>query len=186
MNYQGLKGINPGYDQKDQIQYSTLDNGLGSQEIMNSIQKRTERGQSLVEFAMGAVILLLLVSGIVDLGRAFFTYIALRDAAQEGAVFGAICPGDVDAIIQHVKSSSNSPVDLANDPNVNITCKFVTFFGDSNCSGTVPEPGNLIKIRVTYQDFPLIMPFMGTIVGSQTVAITAEIQDTILSAEECP
>lgn len=144
-----------------------------------------QRGQSLLEFAVGAVILLLLLAGIVDLGRAFFVYIALRDAAQEGAVYGSICPQDVNAIIQHVKSSSNSPVDLANDPNIKISCTFITASGESACGGTIPAPGNGIKVRVTYQNFPLIMPFMSTIAGSQYISITAEIQDTILRNEVC-
>lgn len=144
-----------------------------------------QSGQSLLEFAVGAVILLLLIAGIVDLGRAFFVYIALRDAAQEGAVYGSVCPKDINAIIQHVKDSSNSPVDLANDPNVVISCKFVTAGGESDCSGPVPAPGNGIKIHVTYQNFPLIMPFMSTIAGSQKISITAEIQDTILRNEVC-
>jgi len=147
--------------------------------------RHSQNGQSLVEFAVGAVILLLLLAGIVDLGRAFFVFIALRDAAQEGAVYGSVCPQDKDAIIQHVKSSSNSPVDLEHDSNIAISCKFVTAGGESDCGGTVPEPGNLIKIRVTYKNFPLIMPFMSTIAGSQTISITAEIQDTILRNEVC-
>ncbi|MGB9591127.1 MAG: TadE/TadG family type IV pilus assembly protein [Candidatus Kryptoniota bacterium] len=149
------------------------------------LNRASQHGQSLLEFAVGAVILLLLLAGIVDLGRAFFVFIALRDAAQEGAVYGSVCPQDVNAIIQHVKSSSNSPVDLANDPNVVIRCKFVTTGGERDCGGTVPDPGNLIKIRVTYQNFPLIMPFMSTIAGSQKISITAEIQDTILRKEVC-
>ncbi|MGB9641067.1 MAG: TadE family protein [Anaerolineales bacterium] len=144
------------------------------------------KGQSLVEFAVGSVILLILLAGIVDLGRAFFVYIALRDAAQEGAVYGSICPKDVNAIKQHVKISSNKPVDLANDPNVEITCKFVTASGESDCGGAVPAAGNVIKVQVKYKDFPLIMPFMSTIVGTQKISITATIQDTILRDQTCP
>ena len=41
-------------------------------------------GQALVEFAMVAPILLLLIMGIVDFGRAFYTYYVLVDAAREG------------------------------------------------------------------------------------------------------
>jgi len=49
----------------------------------NHVRNCQEKGQSLVEFAFGLVILMILISGIVDLGRAFFTYMALNDAAQE-------------------------------------------------------------------------------------------------------
>ena len=49
-------------------------------------RSNTERGQSLTEFAISLVFLLTLLAGIVDLGRMFFAYIIIRDAAQEGAV----------------------------------------------------------------------------------------------------
>ncbi len=57
-------------------------------------QKQSEKGQSLVELAVGLIILLVLVGGIVDLGRLLFFYIGLRDAAQEGAVIGQLNPRD--------------------------------------------------------------------------------------------
>ena len=41
--------------------------------------KSEEQGQSLVEMAVALVMLLLLVGGIVDIGRAYFTYMAMRD-----------------------------------------------------------------------------------------------------------
>lgn len=44
-----------------------------------------ESGQALVEFAIVAPMLLLLVLGIVDFGRAFYTYHVMIDAAREGA-----------------------------------------------------------------------------------------------------
>ena len=58
---------------------------------MEKIQKdKKESGQSLVELALSMTLLLILLAGVVDLGRAFFTYIALRDAAQEGASYAAV------------------------------------------------------------------------------------------------
>ena len=50
---------------------------------------RAERGAATVEFALFAMFLVLIVSGIVDLGRGFYTAIALNDAVQEGAMFAA-------------------------------------------------------------------------------------------------
>ncbi len=48
-----------------------------------------QRGQSLVEFALSSVVLLLLVGGLVDIGRAVYISEALSDAAREGARHGA-------------------------------------------------------------------------------------------------
>jgi len=44
-----------------------------------------ERGQSLVELALVLPLLLLLVVGIIDFGRAYNNYIIITNAAREGA-----------------------------------------------------------------------------------------------------
>lgn len=44
-----------------------------------------ERGASLVEFALVLPLFLLLVGGMVDFGRAFYTQVTLTNAAREGA-----------------------------------------------------------------------------------------------------
>jgi Flp pilus assembly protein TadG len=48
-----------------------------------------QRGQSLVEFAVSSVVLLLLVGGLVDIGRSIYITEALSNAAREGARHGA-------------------------------------------------------------------------------------------------
>lgn len=53
---------------------------------------RARRGQGLVELAITLPILLLLLGGALDLGRAFFARIAIENAAKEGAFFGATAP----------------------------------------------------------------------------------------------
>jgi Flp pilus assembly protein TadG len=49
---------------------------------------QSQRGQSLVEFALSSVVLLLLVGGLVDIGRAIYVTEALSSAAREGARHG--------------------------------------------------------------------------------------------------
>src|SRR5258708_1816029 len=44
-----------------------------------------QRGQSLVQFALSSILLLLLMMGLLHLGRAFYTEVSLRGAAGEGA-----------------------------------------------------------------------------------------------------
>jgi Flp pilus assembly protein TadG len=48
-----------------------------------------QSGQSLVEFALSSVVLLLLVGGLVDIGRALYVSETLSSAAREGARQGA-------------------------------------------------------------------------------------------------
>ena len=51
---------------------------------------RTERGQSLVEFALVIPVLLILVFGIIDFGMGLRAYITVTQATREGARFGAV------------------------------------------------------------------------------------------------
>ena len=115
---------------------------------------------------MGLFFLLLLISGIVDLGRAIFTYMDLREAAQEGAAYATVNPRATTEIQNRVTDSSNvfDPADLS----VSVSVPANPCLGDD------------IIVGVSLADFPLTMPFMGTILGTQTLTITASIQDTVL------
>lgn len=52
--------------------------------------RATEVGQSLVEFAMVLPLFLVLLFGLVDFGRAFFSWMVVTNAAREGARAGAV------------------------------------------------------------------------------------------------
>jgi Flp pilus assembly protein TadG len=52
-------------------------------------RRSRQRGQSLVEFAISSIVLLLLVMGLLDLSRAFYFAVNLQGAAREGARHGA-------------------------------------------------------------------------------------------------
>lgn len=132
-----------------------------------------ENGQSLVEFAITLVILVILIVGIADVGRMLFTFMALRDAAQEGASYGSIHPDAISGIQDRVVESSSFVEDLhdAGEITINVTHGGV---------GT-PCAGKSITVQVTYSNFVITVPFLGAIVGSQTVPISAGITDTILT-----
>jgi|GEM_PF-772951 len=48
-----------------------------------------QRGQSLVEFAISSLVLILLLMGLLDLSRAFYFSVNIQGAAREGARHGA-------------------------------------------------------------------------------------------------
>jgi len=52
-------------------------------------RRRKSSGQSLVEFAISSMVLLLLAMGLIDLSRAFYFSVSLQGAAREGARHGA-------------------------------------------------------------------------------------------------
>jgi len=52
-------------------------------------KRRSQRGQSMVEFAISSIVLLLLMTGLLDLSRAFYFAVDIHAAAREGARHGA-------------------------------------------------------------------------------------------------
>lgn len=142
---------------------------------------RKQKGQSLVELTLTITILLTLLAGVFDFGSAFFDYIALRDAAQEGAVYGSIDPTSTN-IVQRIQASSNRPVN------------FSTFLGDCNSDSGIcvsfadhlgaavsnPCSGNTVTVRVNFR-YHLTMPFIGSIIGSQSIPLHATVTNVILS-----
>ena len=144
-------------------------------------KSKYQRGQSLVELAISLTIILMLLSGAVDFGMAFFSYTAMRDAAQEGALYGSFNPRDIQGIIYRVQKSSSNPVNLSDSTRVTITVtptNGITY----ECQGTGPNGTNGIQVTVHYE-YPLVMPFLGAFIGSQTIPLTATVTDTILSPQ---
>ena len=137
-----------------------------------SVMKSRERGQSLTEFGASVVVLLVLLAGIVDAGRAFFTFMALRDAVQEGALWGSYNPTQTDLIRDRVRKTSTLVQSIADDPAAILTI-------DVDYTGA-PCTGNGITVQATYENFHITMPFLGAALGSQEVPIRASVTDTIL------
>ena len=134
----------------------------------NEIQsKQKERGQSMVELALTITILMVLLAGTMDLGRAFFTWLSMRDAAQEGASYGSIKPLDTTGI--------NARISINLDQVIPSGAYSVTIDADPHCLG------DTIQVDVEYPAFPITMPFLGTIIGN-TIPIHATVNDTILAS----
>ncbi len=134
-----------------------------------------ESGQSLVELALVLLFLIILTAGIVDLGRVLFYYVTLRDAAQEGAVYGAIYPYECDAIVARTRGPlSNGGLD-----GVNIAVKI----DGVDCLEATSNQAcvdNDIEVIVTKDDFPLTMPILGVFLGTEHLKLSSNIKGTIL------
>ena len=130
-----------------------------------SLRLTVERGQSLVEFALGLTFILILMAGTLDLGRAYFSFLSLRDAAQEGALYGSLAPPDTAGIRARVRETSGWPVNF-------------TAFTDAQIQVNISGPacaGNEIKVTLV-MDFVLAAPF----ISGNVLPLVAEAKDTIL------
>jgi len=149
---------------------------------------RSERGQSLVELAITLPILILLLLGTLDFGMAIFSYSMLRDAAQEGAFYGSFNPANITEIENRARNISpraenvvfSSPVQLRNKDLVKVNVRALGKF----CQGAKNGVANSIQVNVSYR-YPILMPFIGQLIGSRTIPLTGTATNVILQPP-CP
>jgi hypothetical protein len=158
-----------------------------------SAQRRGQRGQAFTELAISLLFLLILMSVMIDLGWAFYTLIALRDAAQEAASYGAICPFEEDnltantaLIRERLRLSATAPIDMRdidlNDIEIWFTDLPDPADPDDLTAITTPVMGGNIVVRVTIQH-KIMTPFAGAFIGTQEYPLTVQIADTVMRSK---
>ena len=147
--------------------------------------RSSEKGQSLIELAVSLVILLILIAGIVDLGRLVFYYIAMRDAAQEGATYGSLNPTFCYEIENRVRAgivdNTNIEVDIKVAKRSTEDYRYWYKYDCTNLEAEVACEGNVIQVTVTDPEFPITMPFLGSLIGQQNIFLQTTIKDTIIT-----
>jgi hypothetical protein len=149
---------------------------------------RKRRGQSLIELAITLPILVLLLLGTLEFGMAIFSYSMLRDAAQEGAFYGSFNPQNPAEIENRARNISpraedeifSSPIRLGDTEQVKVD---VQILGRA-CQGATNNVSHSIRVNVIYR-YPLLMPFIGTLIGSKTIPLKGSATNIILQPP-CP
>jgi Flp pilus assembly protein TadG len=144
-----------------------------------SLKNNSQTGQSLVEFSLMGIILLILLAGVMDLGRAYFTYLALKDAAAEGAYYGQAHPAWVDGNYSGAGTADDDPNNiLYRVKNSAPQGGLVNWDGATVTVDVVnpPVPGQTLTVTVSYP-YQLITPF----IGGQTLTLTARAVSVIVS-----
>ena len=86
-------------------------------------------GQTLLEFSLVIIFLVLVMIGTIDFARLFYTYATVSNAAREGARYGIIYPGNIhagfspdpDNITYRVSSKLLFMGESTESPNIEIT-----------------------------------------------------------------
>ncbi len=146
-------------------------------------KQKSERGQSLVELSISLLVLLYLLSGAVEFGLAFFQFVQLRDAAQEGALFGSMDPSNPSSLVPdpietRVRAASSSPIDLA-DPLVQVTITAKDPAGNAIPVNGACE-GDALTVDVEFEH-QIFMPFIPQLIGRSTLPLKATVTDTVLA-----
>ena len=113
------------------------------------MRRLDERGQALVELALVLPILLLVLMGIIDFGRAFHGHLAVTSASRQAARVASL--GRTDAEILTAARNAASPL-APTQIVVTVTPAF-----------SARQAGTSIEVTVTYSleiITPLIQPFL--------------------------
>lgn len=135
--------------------------------------RKSERGASLVEFAIAATVFLTVTFAVLEFGRALWVYNALADAARKGARYAAVHDATSAAVQDDVKrmvvygntaGTGNPIVDNLSVTNVDVTAPN---FGLDQ--GTV-------SVSITNYQFQFVLPLL-------PVSITMPSPTTTLTGE---
>lgn len=148
---------------------------------------RRSRGQSVAEFAVVLPIMLLILAGAIDLGRAFYAYVAVENAAKEGALYGS----------RHPLCGSASPTcpdplnvrwivenEAANLKDRSGASQLTTKAACRTSAGTLVQPindcvnGDIYVVQVSHS-FKLVTPILGDVVGS-SLTLGASSEATVV------
>ena len=147
----------------------------------NKLSHPFENGQSLVEFAISLTFMLILLAGVVYFGIGLFYYVAMRDAAQEGALYGSMNPTDA-AGIQIRAADAAGPGLIRELYNAGLLSVNVTYSG-------APCEGNGITVTLTHSYSLSWLPvgaFIEPFIGSDHILLRATVTDTILTPPCAP
>jgi Flp pilus assembly protein TadG len=135
---------------------------------MKHLQKGKERGQSLTEVALMLPVLLLILAGVLDLGRLYYAYVTVSDAAAEGATYAAIHPHDGDEIISRTQAATDGLVQI--DANmVGVDCPTIA-------------AGAPVTVTVGYT-FTVVTPIINVMVPDGALMLRAAATEAIISGE---
>jgi hypothetical protein len=164
--------------------------------------KRTQKkefGQALVETAITMPLLILILSGLFDLGRIYYTFIALEEAAAEAARYLAIepsCPtpasgaecSDPNNALYRAEHAGNKEFDILNaDWNIPYDAAAIALgFEDpfSQCGGVI-SIGCVVVVQLQYP-YTFITPGISAIANNVSggAGLTLEVQATEIMVYE--
>jgi Flp pilus assembly protein TadG len=126
---------------------------------------REDRGSSLIEFALISFMFVIVLTGVVEMGRMVLVYTTIANAAREGARYAIVHGADQTA-------SASGPGDPCTCPDVKTVVKNFASAGLLNTSAltiTVSYPngntaGSAVTVKVAYTYDPFVNYF-GTLLN---------------------
>lgn len=141
-------------------------------------------GQSLVEFAIILPILLLLLLAAFDVGRMYFAFVAIQNAAGEGALYAAINPKCITAADGPECANPNNAFYRAQkeSPAGNVDWNRVTVEVSPSDTSTLHE-GDPVTIFIHYK-YDILTPLISPMFPDGKLTLTARGVQDVLDLQE--
>jgi Flp pilus assembly protein TadG len=133
--------------------------------------KSSERGSTLVEFAIGATVFLTAMFAVLEFGRALWTHNALTDAARRGVRYASLhASSDSNGVKNVVVYGDPAGGSKALVPNLTTANVSVTY------SPTYQISKGTATVSITGYQFQFVVPIVGTTITmpSYSTTLTAE------------
>lgn len=129
------------------------------------------RGQSLVEFALVIPIFLLILFGMIDIGRLVYINNSLSEGAREAARWGSVqLRSRDDAGRKSVETYATGSMAAVPDPTAKVTCQDGVDLSDETVCGS----GDILVVEVS-SPVTMFTPIIAQIVGSRTYTATSRV-----------
>jgi Flp pilus assembly protein TadG len=152
--------------------------------------RHDERGTTVAEFAMVALLFFTLIFGIIEFGRMLYTHNALADATRRGARFAVLHPKtDATAVKNMVVYGANGTFDTLGNPTspplisgLTTTMVDVTYEGEDLDGDPDTEPSSFgsnlgtATVKIVGYSFNLSIPVIARAVpmGDYSTTLSAE------------
>ena len=147
---------------------------------------RTQRGQTLVEFALVVMMFLVVMFGLIEFARALWTWNTIVQATRAGARFAVVetpNPSNDDAIKNYVvylnSAGTGDPV-LPGLTTSNVTVSFRKIVLGTGAYDTAPLPtkfqADVVQVSITGYNFNFVVPIFGTSITLPAFTTTLAIE----------
>ena len=128
--------------------------------------KSNEKGASLVEFSIAAMVFLTAMFAVIEFGRALWVHNALSDAARRGARYAVTHSADSAAQVRNVvvygdENGGETPM-IPNLTPDNVTVEYTNFAVN----------GGRVTVSITEYEFQFVIPIVGTTITMPSYSTT--------------
>jgi Flp pilus assembly protein TadG len=159
--------------------------------LLSKLHFRCRKGQTTVEFALAAIILLALLFAIIDLSMMFFVNLTMQHAVREGVRYAITGRSNLGAdrraaLIAKIKEQSMGLYDrnlhVPKDPTIKVippsSVTFPNYTGGTTQTGDPGQADETIVVSLTYKwslVTPLMKPFFPG--GAYTFTVKATMKN---------